>query len=210
MEAVLRSQTQAYYARNAGHFGLSLGSYAHFTSPIRRYADLLVHRALVDAFHLEQPAPKGDSLPLTACPGATADWPGQRSDQPAERRAMEAERETIDRYVAAWLSARVGEVLTTRITGVQSFGLFATIIGAGRRRAGAGVDPGGGALPLFRRDAPRVLEGEQSGDRYVHVGQVIDLRLAEADPVARHRCGSSCPMGRDDQGAAMPEVVRRT
>ncbi|MBP6555774.1 MAG: RNB domain-containing ribonuclease, partial [Novosphingobium sp.] len=61
MEAVLRSQTQAYYGpRNAGHFGLSLGSYAHFTSPIRRYADLLVHRALVDAFHLEQPAPKGD------------------------------------------------------------------------------------------------------------------------------------------------------
>src|SRR5690606_19450849 len=63
MEAVLRSQTQAYYGpKNAGHFGLSLGSYAHFTSPSRRYADLLVHRALVDAFHLEQPAPKG-SLP---------------------------------------------------------------------------------------------------------------------------------------------------
>src|SRR5690606_32000272 len=61
MEAVLRSQTQAYYGpRNVGHFGLSLGSYAHFTSPIRRYADLLVHRALVDAFHLEQPAPKDD------------------------------------------------------------------------------------------------------------------------------------------------------
>ncbi len=60
MEAVLRSQTQAYYGpRNAGHFGLALGSYAHFTSPIRRYSDLLVHRALVDAFELEQPKPKG-------------------------------------------------------------------------------------------------------------------------------------------------------
>ncbi|MEO5597155.1 MAG: RNB domain-containing ribonuclease, partial [Novosphingobium sp.] len=61
MEAVLRSQTAAYYGpRNAGHFGLALGSYAHFTSPIRRYADLLVHRALVDGFHLEQPKPEGD------------------------------------------------------------------------------------------------------------------------------------------------------
>ncbi|MFN5903931.1 MAG: RNB domain-containing ribonuclease, partial [Novosphingobium sp.] len=64
MEAVLRSQTQAYYGpRNAGHFGLALGSYAHFTSPIRRYADLLVHRALVDGFGLEQPEPKGDIPP---------------------------------------------------------------------------------------------------------------------------------------------------
>lgn len=61
MEAVLRSQTQAYYGpANAGHFGLSLGSYAHFTSPIRRYSDLLVHRALVDAYKLEQPAPRID------------------------------------------------------------------------------------------------------------------------------------------------------
>ncbi|MEL7446370.1 MAG: RNB domain-containing ribonuclease, partial [Pseudomonadota bacterium] len=60
MEAVLRSQTQAYYGpSNAGHFGLALGSYAHFTSPIRRYADLLVHRALVDAYGLEQPKPSG-------------------------------------------------------------------------------------------------------------------------------------------------------
>src|SRR5690606_30462881 len=66
MEAVLRSQTQAFYGpKNAAHFGLSLGSYAHYTSPIRRYADLLVHRALVDAFHLEQPAPAG-KLPPTS------------------------------------------------------------------------------------------------------------------------------------------------
>ena len=72
MEAVLRSQTQAYYGpANHGHFGLSLGSYAHFTSPIRRYADLLVHRALVDGFALEQPAPKAD-LPPPRSTSATA------------------------------------------------------------------------------------------------------------------------------------------
>jgi ribonuclease R len=63
MEAVLRSQTQAYYGpRNAGHFGLALGSYAHFTSPIRRYSDLLVHRALVDSWHLEQPRPEARDI----------------------------------------------------------------------------------------------------------------------------------------------------
>ncbi|MES2301741.1 MAG: RNB domain-containing ribonuclease, partial [Pseudomonadota bacterium] len=119
--------------RNAGHFGLSLGSYAHFTSPIRRYSDLLVHRALVDAYGLEQPAPHGD-IPATS---GLSDR--DRSDlgriaeaiSTTERRAMVAERETTDRYVAAWLSGKVGEVFDTRITGVQKFGLFATIIGLG-------------------------------------------------------------------------------
>src|SRR5690606_30363726 len=94
MEAVLRSQTQAYYGpRNVGHFGLSLGSYAHFTSPIRRYADLLVHRALVDGFHLEQPAPK-QALPASSgLSDRGRDDLGQVSEaiSAAERRAMAAE-----------------------------------------------------------------------------------------------------------------------
>jgi ribonuclease R len=133
MEAVLRSQTQAYYGpRNAGHFGLSLGSYAHFTSPIRRYSDLLVHRALVDAFHLEQPAPEGDLPAQSGLAGQDRSDLARICDaiSRAERRAMEAERETIDRYVAAWLSTRVGDVFDCR-TGVQRFGLFATIVGLG-------------------------------------------------------------------------------
>jgi ribonuclease R len=184
MEAVLRSQTQAYYGpRNAGHFGLALGSYAHFTSPIRRYSDLLVHRGLVDAFDLEQPKPKGK---LPAESGLSerdrADL-SKISDAISltERRAMEAERETLDRYVAAWLSARVGEVFATRITGVQSFGFFVTIAGLG----------GDGLVPVstlgreyFRYDeAARALVGGDSGTRFA-VGDMLDLRLAEANPLS--------------------------
>jgi ribonuclease R len=182
MEVVLRSQTQAYYGpTNAGHFGLALASYAHFTSPIRRYADLLVHRALVDAFKLEQPEPKG----LPASSGLSErdrDDLSKISDaiSKAERRAMEAERETIDRYVAAWLSARVGEVFETRITGVQSFGFFATIVGLG----------GDGLVPVstlggeyFRyEEASQTLTGVDSGTRYAP-GDRLELRLGEANPL---------------------------
>jgi ribonuclease R len=183
MEAVLRSQTQAYYGpKNAGHFGLSLGSYAHFTSPIRRYADLLVHRALVDSFRLEQPAPK------TKLPAKSGLSEQDRADLSkvtdaislTERRAMEAERDTIDRYVAAWLSGRVGETFRTRVTGVQSFGFFATIVGLG----------GDGLVPIsslgreyFRYDdGARALVGEDSGTRYA-VGDFLELRLGEANPL---------------------------
>ena len=182
MEAVLRSQTQAYYGpRNAGHFGLALGSYAHFTSPIRRYADLLVHRALVDAFHLEQPAPKG--LPATS---GLSDR--DREDltrvseaiSEAERRAMTAERETIDRYVAAWLAGRVGEVFPTRITGVQKFGFFATIIGLG----GDGLVPVStlGDERFAYDERAQVLSGEESRTQYA-IGDLLRLRLAEANPL---------------------------
>ncbi len=183
MEAVLRSQTQAYYGpENAGHFGLALGSYAHFTSPIRRYADLLVHRALVDAYKLEQPEPKGDLPPTTGLSERDrADLSKvSEANSKAERRAMEAERETIDRYVAAWLAARVGEVFPTRITGVQSFGFFATIVGLG----------GDGLVPVstlgrehFRwEEGAQRLVGGDSGTTYAP-GDRLDLRLAEANPL---------------------------
>ena len=183
MEAVLRSQTQAYYGpANAGHFGLSLGSYAHFTSPIRRYSDLLVHRALVDAYKLEQPAPPGSLPPTTGLSDRDRASLQQVSDaiSQTERRAMEAERDTIDRYVAAWLSARVGEVFDTRITGVQAFGFFATIVGLG----------GDGLVPIstlggeyFRHDeAAQALVGSDSGTTYAS-GDRLKLKLAEANPL---------------------------
>jgi len=175
MEAVLRSQTQAYYGpRNAGHFGLSLGSYAHFTSPIRRYADLLVHRALADAFHMGPPGTglaERDRADLSRVTDAIS---------VAERRAMAAERETIDRYVAAWLSSRVGEVFACRITGVQKFGFFATIIALG----GDGLVPVStlGAERFHYDEKSQVLAGEQSGQTY-SMGQIVRLRLAEANPL---------------------------
>ncbi|MFN3944073.1 MAG: ribonuclease R family protein [Allosphingosinicella sp.] len=174
MEQILRTQTQAYYSpQNAGHFGLALGSYAHFTSPIRRYADLVVHRALVRAYGL------GDGA-LTDQEAEAMEVTGELISQ-LERRAMEAERDTIDRYVAAYLAERVGELVECRITGVQPFGFFATVEGLG----------GDGLVPVstlgqdyFRYDeASQTLAGDESGTEY-RPGQRLTLRLAEANPVS--------------------------
>ena len=174
MEQVLRTQTQAYYGpANAGHFGLALGSYAHFTSPIRRYADLLVHRSLVRAYGL------GDGG-LTGGEAERMERIGESISQ-MERRAMEAERETIDRYVAAFLSERVGEVVEARITGVANFGFFATVEGVGGDGLVSVRDLGS---EYFRFDeASRTLTGEHSGERYAS-GQKLELKLAEANPVS--------------------------
>ncbi len=173
MEQILRTQTQAYYApANHGHFGLALGSYAHFTSPIRRYADLVVHRALVAAYKL---GPGGD-----APDDGAMERIGENISR-LERRAMEAERETIDRYVAAYLNERVGEVLETRITGVTNFGFFATVEGIGGDGLMAVRDLGG---EYFRFDeGARTLTGEMSGDEF-RMGQRLELRLVEANPVS--------------------------
>lgn len=184
MEAILRSQTQAYYGpANAGHFGLALGSYAHFTSPIRRYADLIVHRALVDAWHLEVPG-KAAGMPSRTGLGE-ADSKGLTRIGEAisalERRAMEAERETIDRYVAAWLSSKVGEVLPARITGVQPFGFFATVDGLG----GDGLVPVSvlGAERFYYDETARSLDSEHGRVSYA-VGQRLELRLVDANPIS--------------------------
>jgi ribonuclease R len=174
MEQVLRSQTQAYYApANMGHFGLALGSYAHFTSPIRRYADLIVHRALVSAYRLGEGG-------LTEGEAGAMERIGE-SISMLERRAMEAERETIDRYVAAYLAEHVGQVLQTRITGVQSFGFFATVEGVGGDGLVSVRDLG---REYFRYDeAARALIGDETGTRY-ESGQKLELRLVEANPVS--------------------------
>lgn len=185
MEQILRTQTQAYYSPvNAGHFGLALGSYGHFTSPIRRYADLLVHRSLIAACALETAPPKAKDIPARTALARTDEKEFARigeSLSAAERRAMEAERETIDRYVAAYLSEQVGQLVEARITGVQSFGFFAQVVGLG----------GDGLVPVstlgdeyFRWDEQtQSLTGEESGARYVS-GQILMLRLVEANPLS--------------------------
>jgi ribonuclease R len=173
MEQVLRSQTQAYYTpEHIGHFGLALGSYAHFTSPIRRYADVLVHRALVRSHGLGEGG-------LTDEEAARMPLIGEAISQ-LERRAMEAERDTIDRYVASFLSERVGQVLETRITGVTSFGFFATVEGLG----GDGLVPAAtlGAEYFSHDESTHSLVGQTTGERYT-LGDRLELRLAEADPV---------------------------
>lgn len=185
MEQILRSQTQAYYSpKNQGHFGLSLTSYGHFTSPIRRYADLLLHRSLVDSHSLEDTPPANDELPpasgLSDKDGASLE-PICKAISGFERRAMEAERETVDRYVAAYLATKVGDIVNARITGVQKFGFFATIEDFG----GDGLVPASTlGDEYFRYDeASQTLIGEHSGDIF-SVGQRLELRLAEADPLS--------------------------
>ena len=174
MEQLLRTQMQARYGpERLGHFGLALATYAHFTSPIRRYADLLVHRALVSAYRL------GDGgLP----PGEEERFE-QIGEQISmlERRAMEAERETVDRYVAAYLSDQVGQLVECRITGVQPFGFFATVEDLGGDGLIFAKDLG---QEYFRFDeAARALVGDETGETY-RVGQRLTLRLAEANPVS--------------------------
>jgi len=174
MEQVLRTQTQAYYGPdNHGHFGLSLGSYAHFTSPIRRYADLIVHRSLVAAYGL---GPGG----LTDEEAGSMPRIGE-SISSLERRAMEAERDTIDRYVAAYLSERVGEVVEARVTGVLNFGFFATVEGVG----GDGLVPARDlGRDYYRYDeTAKSLVGDETGETYTS-GMRLKLRLVEANPVS--------------------------
>ncbi|WP_432770431.1 MAG: VacB/RNase II family 3'-5' exoribonuclease [Sphingopyxis sp.] len=184
MQAILRSQTQAYYGpANAGHFGLALGSYAHFTSPIRRYADLIVHRALVDSYKLEVPG-KPKELPERTGLGE-ADAKGLSRIGEAisalERRAMEAERETVDRYVAAYLASKTGEIVQARITGVQPFGFFATVDGLG----GDGLVPVStlGSERFFYDEAARSLDSEHGRVSFT-TGQRLDLRLIDANPIS--------------------------
>ncbi|MEZ5910834.1 MAG: ribonuclease R [Paracoccaceae bacterium] len=169
----LRSMPQAYYhPENFGHFGLALRSYAHFTSPIRRYSDLIVHRALISAHDWGKDGLSPQDIE------ALEETAVQISE--TERRSMAAERDTTDRYLAAYLSERVGTEFAGRISGVARFGLFVRLVETGAD----------GLIPIrtlgrefFHFDsASQSLTGADSG-LTLSVGQPVTVRLAEAVPV---------------------------
>jgi len=170
-QLILRTQSQAQYSpENLGHFGLALRQYAHFTSPIRRYADLLVHRSLIAALDLGEGA-------LAEHAGADFSEAG-RHISATERRATAAERSTLDRYLASFLADRVGATFSGHIAGVARFGLFVTL-------GDTGAD---GLVPISRlpgdyynHDHRRhALVGERSG-RVYRLGDPVEVRLSEAD-----------------------------
>ncbi len=197
-EIVLRSQAQAAYASdNLGHFGLNLRRYAHFTSPIRRYADLVVHRALIYAAKLGE-----DGLPagVTAADLATV---GEEISR-AERRAMAAERETVDRLIAHHLADRVGATFTGRISGVIKSGVFVKLTETG---ADGFVPAATIGADYYRFDEARhALVGSRTGESY-RLGDPVEVKLVEAAPIAgalRFEILSGGGAGRKRPGAARP------
>jgi len=172
-EVVLRAQKQAVYSTdNLGHFGLNIPRYAHFTSPIRRYADLTVHRALLTALKLG--------------PGGQTEAEEARLPQIAEkisdfeRRAMAAERESADRYLASYHSARLGAEFKGRIRGVTRFGLFVSLDETG---ADGFVPAASLGAERFRFvEARHALVGERTGGVY-RLGQPVEVRLQAATPL---------------------------
>ena len=172
-EVVLRTQMQAHYSPdNIGHFGLNLARYAHFTSPIRRYADLVVHRALIRAEKL------GDDG-LTDKDAVRLQETAEHITA-AERRAMAAERDATDRYVAAFLADRIGAEFEGRITGVTRFGLFIRLEDTGAD----GLAPVSslGDEYFVHDDRAHALVGERSGARW-RLGREVTVRLTEATPI---------------------------
>jgi ribonuclease R len=172
-EVVLRTQMQAHYStENIGHFGLNLARYAHFTSPIRRYADLVVHRALVRALSLGSDGLTDRDLAQIKDTAEKVTF--------AERRAMAAERDAMDRYIAAFLAGHVGAEFDGKITGVTRFGLFVRLNETGADGL-VPVSTLGGEY-FIHDDRAHALVGERSGARWP-LGMSVRVRLTEATPV---------------------------
>ncbi|HZN54726.1 MAG TPA: VacB/RNase II family 3'-5' exoribonuclease [Candidatus Polarisedimenticolaceae bacterium] len=200
-QLALRSMKQARYSpEDSGHFGLAAPHYLHFTSPIRRYPDLVAHRALRAARHRAKPAVRGDLEPLAdAC-------------SKLEREAEAAERELLDWKKVKFLRGREGEVFDGIVTGVARFGVFVQLDG--------GIAEG---LIRVERLGPEWIEfdpvrhelrGSSSGrvwrlgdplrvrvERVDAVLRRVDLLLVEERPAAREASLSrNRPRKRDNRG----------
>ena len=172
-EVVLRTQMQAIYSTaNIGHFGLNLAKYAHFTSPIRRYADLIVHRGLITALSLGADGLADRDIAKMKDTAESITF--------AERRAMAAERDANDRYVAAFLADRVGAEFEGRITGVTRFGLFVRLNETGADGL-VPVSKLGGEY-FVHDDRAHALVGERTGARWP-LGMTVTVKLVEATPI---------------------------
>jgi len=172
-QVILRTQSQAVYApENIGHFGLALQKYAHFTSPIRRYADLLVHRSIIGAYNL------GD--------GEMSEEEKARIEElcqhisSTERTSMEAERNAVDRFTATYLSEQTDAVFEGRISGVTRFGLFVEL-------SESGAD---GLIPMkslsddfyVHDEHAHALVGRKH-KRIFRLGAPVKARIIEADGI---------------------------
>ena len=171
-QMTLRTQTQAIYAtNNSGHFGLSLRQYCHFTSPIRRYADLIIHRLLIETLKLENGRSKSKFINLDdIAPHLCV----------TERRAALAEREVIDRFSAAYLETKIGEVLSGKINGVTKYGLFVTL----DETAADGLIPIR-SLPEknYKFDEKRMTLRGLRGGKVFYLGMRINIIIKETNPV---------------------------
>jgi len=170
---VLRTQSQAEYSpENIGHYGLALARYAHFTSPIRRYADLLVHRALVGALKLGK--------------GALNDRQTEDFDELAEhisyteRQSSNAEQNAFDRYMARYMADKIGTLFYGRISSVTTFGVFLTM-----------NETGADGFVPFRSIHGDYYRADEKGARLVgrhtkniyKMGDEVPVVLRECDPV---------------------------
>jgi len=191
-QVVLRAQAQAVYHReNIGHFGLALGKYAHFTSPIRRYADLLVHRSLIKAYDLGEGG-------LEKQEEVTLEEKAQHISE-TERTSIKAERSANDRFTSAYLSEQVGAEFNGTISGVSRFGLFVEL-------ADTGAD---GLIPIrtlpndyYIHDGKQhALVGKRSGRLY-RMGARVIVRLVEANALT----GSTILELTDNKGAEVPGI----
>ncbi|MDH5723412.1 MAG: ribonuclease R [Alphaproteobacteria bacterium] len=194
-QVILRTQSQAIYAPdNIGHFGLALDKYAHFTSPIRRYADLLVHRALIKAYGLG-PGGMDEAEKASikeACEHITL----------TERNSMDAERKSVDRFTANYLSSHIGAEFSGKISGVTRFGLFITL-------DESGAD---GLIPMkslgddfyVHDEKAHALIGRRKG-KIFRLGASLQVIIKEADALTG-ACRFALAPGQ--QGADIPGMTK--